>query len=241
MPCQAAAVKSMFMKAKKIDNLILVDLACHGVVPSEYLKQHISSISKKYNKEVSNITFRNKNSSYYLSLYDDNLEKFYSKTPYQDDVYYRGFINNLILRENCYHCHYARNERISDITLGDVDGSKDLRISENDRTQVSVILENTQKGKNLINNLITDKKIVVFKQNNAIEAIKYNKALNSPTIKHKNRKLFEEEYVLTNNFKISATKALKDELIKYKILFLPRKILRLLPKSIKEKIKKFLN
>ncbi len=241
LPCQVVAVKRMFIKANKIDNLILIDLACHGVVPSEYLKQHVSNISKKYNKDVSNVTFRDKNSSYYLSLYDNNFQKFYSKNPYQDDVYYRGFTNNLALRENCYHCHYARNERISDITLGDFNGSKDSRISESDRKQVSVILENTKKGADLINYLIFNKNIVVFKQNNIIESIKYNKALNSPAIKHKNRKIFEQNYIVTNNYKKSATKALKSELIKYRILFLPKKSLKLVPKSIKKKIKKILN
>ncbi len=241
LPCQVAAVKNKFARAKKLDNLILIDLVCHGVAPPEYLQQHIYNIANKYNKKVSNITFRDKNSSYYLSLYDNNSKKFYSKQPMQDDIYYRGFMNNLILRENCYHCHYARNERISDITIGDFDGLRDSRITEDNRSQVSLILVNTLKGENLIKDLISNKKIVVYKQEKVEEAIRYNKALNSPTIKHKNRELFEQKYILSKNFEKSANIALKEEITKYKILVFPRLVFKIFPKSLKIKIKKILN
>ncbi len=241
LPCQAAAVKMKFARFKKLDNLILVDLACHGIVPQEYLQQHVSYIANKYHKEVSKITFRDKNSSYYLSLYDNKFEKFYSKQPKQDDVYYRGFTNNLILRENCYNCHYARKERITDITIGDFDGLNDNRISEENKSQVSIILTNTKKGEEIINLLISNKKIVAYRQKSVEAAIEHNKALNSKVIKHENRKTFENEYILSNNFEKAATLALKNEIKKYRLLIVPkfiyRNVSKLFPKKFKQKVK----
>lgn len=45
LPCQIAAIKKMFYRY--LDNLLLVDLVCHGVTPADYLIQHIRSIEHK--------------------------------------------------------------------------------------------------------------------------------------------------------------------------------------------------
>lgn len=45
LPCQAAALRTLC--GEKKDNLIIIDIVCHGVCPYEYLKQHIKRVIKK--------------------------------------------------------------------------------------------------------------------------------------------------------------------------------------------------
>lgn len=54
-------------------------------------------------------------------------------------------------RENCYHCQFARQHRISDITISDYKGlGKYAPSNIIDNRQVSCILVNTDKGKTLL-------------------------------------------------------------------------------------------
>ncbi len=246
VPCQCAAVKMKFDKMKKNDNLVLIDIVCHGVVPFDYLSQHIEKIEKKYKKKVKKITFRNPKSKYYFSLYDECNNLFYRKDPNQTDCYFRGYMNNLILRENCYHCRYANEGRITDITLADTSKINDKRLLESkDCEQVNLVLANSEKGQKILNYLKEKNKITLYEQPEVSQAIKYNKQLHSPSVKNIKRGIFEENYIKTSNFDISVNKSLRNELIKYKILFIPNfikvKLLQLFPKKMKDKIKTKLN
>lgn len=243
LPCHVSAVKMKFARAKKLNNLITVDIVCHGVAPYEYLNQHIKHIAKKLNnKKITKVSFRNFDSSYDLKLYDQNLNSIYSKKPNQDDVYYRGYMENLILRENCYNCHYAKNQRISDITIGDFNVENDKRIIN--QKKVSLLLVSSTRGLNVIQKLINSNSITVYEQRNIKETLEYNKALNHPSIKHKNRYLFEQKYIENHDFEKSAKFCLRKELIIYKIFLIPNlvkiKILKFIPRNIKDNIKKLL-
>ena len=242
LPCHVSAIKMKFAKAKKLNNLITVDIVCHGVAPYEYLNQHIKTISNKLHKQITKISFRNFDSSYYLNLYDKKLKKIYSKTPNQDDVYYRGYMENLILRENCYNCHYAKNERISDITIGDFDVKNDRRIIN--QKKVSLLLVSSLKGVDLIQKLINNSNITVYEQVNIKKSLEYNNALNYPSAKNTNRELFEQKYKESSNFEKSSKLCLKQQLIRYKLFLIPNLIktemLKFIPQSIKNKLKRIL-
>lgn len=51
VPCQVAAVKNYINDNKKMNNLLTVDLICHGFAPMNYFKQHLKHIEKKNNVE----------------------------------------------------------------------------------------------------------------------------------------------------------------------------------------------
>ena len=74
----------------------------------------------------------------------------YSSEPY-GDTYFRAFLDGISYRKSCYHCPFARKERVSDVTIGDFWGLQDaaslpLEISEG----ISVLLPSSEKGKSLI-------------------------------------------------------------------------------------------
>lgn len=239
LPCQVAAIKKLASKRKQEDHLITVDLICHGTPPNRYLEEHLDYLEKKYQKKIKNISFRNPNSQYRFCLYDQKNEKFYCKKPDENDTYFKGFMSNLILRENCYHCHYAKEKRISDITIGDVDGSKFLSIPE--KKQISLVLISTKKGKDFFNCLIKEKRVKVIKQD-IKKGTEKNQALHHPSKKHPKRYLFEQEYMKKKEFEHAAKFALKKEVIQYHLSYVPNQLkylfCRMMPRSIKETLKK---
>ena len=55
LPCQVAALRKLF---RDNENLLLVEVVCHGTTPVSYLKQHIDMLSSKYGKTAMRMSFR---------------------------------------------------------------------------------------------------------------------------------------------------------------------------------------
>lgn len=146
LPCHVAALKR-YLVASGIDasKLVVIDLICHGVPSYEYWMNHLSHIEEKHG-EIRNVSFRGPHSVYILRCYSTDGRVVYQKDMHGDDTYYRAFCENLNFRENCYHCAYARYERISDMTLGDYSGLGQIWSYKGRRDMVSVVLANTDKG-----------------------------------------------------------------------------------------------
>ena len=192
LPCQIAAIKKMFYRY--LDNLLLVDLVCHGVAPADYLIQHIRSIEyKKDNKAVS-VFFRYtaySTDTFKFTLYNAKNDCFYAKRTANRDSYQVGYHRMISYRENCYHCQFARQQRISDITISDYKGlGKYAPSNIVDNRQVSCILVNTDKGKNFIDNLLK-KGNIVAEERPVKEPIEGDKQLQHPSQKSFARKIFE--------------------------------------------------
>lgn len=146
LPCQVGALRSLF---KDNENLILVDIVCHGGTPYKYLKQHISYIEKQIGLKCFKMSFRDPNFEtykYFFSLYEQNGECFYSKRTADGDTYQFGFHRSVTYRENCFNCIFAKSERASDITLLDFKGLNDMSQKNFNHINVSGVLANTTKG-----------------------------------------------------------------------------------------------
>ncbi len=185
-PCQVNGLKN-FLKNKNIENIITVDLICHGVPPAKYLKEYLKYL--KLNNKIDNVTFRGEN-NWHLTGYKKG--KVIYKKHNKEDFFYKSFLNGLFYRENCYQCRYARKERVGDITIGDFWGlGEDIPFNYPTEDGTSVILVNTEKGKKFIEE-IEDKIFLV--ERNLEEALKGNKQLNYPSSKNKNTLKFKEIY-----------------------------------------------
>ena len=176
-PCQTAAVRSLFPKNPK--NLYVVDIICHGVPSLEILQKHIKD--KIGGRDIDNIRFRN-NSLYEMQfllqdriLYKSNL----FEERYKDE-YFNAFFDGYTFRDSCYQCKYARNERVSDVTIGDF-----WRLGESIDTTtilphnygVSVVLPITNKGIELIDSVKS--KLNIYERP-IVEAIHGNDQLREP-------------------------------------------------------------
>lgn len=143
-PCQVAGLKSYIKRIP--EHLYLVDLICHGVPSLQMLCEHIHHILN--DRSAEHLSFR-KGQMFRIEL-TARCGTVYSSEPHKD-MYYRAFLKGISYRESCYHCPFARKERVSDVTIGDFWGLQDssslpLDISEG----ISVLLPTSEKGKSLI-------------------------------------------------------------------------------------------
>lgn len=150
-PCQIYGLKG-FLK-KDYDNLITMDIFCHGVPSPKVWQNYIKSLGK----EIESINFRDKRKSwenFNLTIkFKDGTELSESKSY---NEFMKLFLQNKILRKSCYDCKLRCNS-IADISIGDAWGQK---TQLNDNKGLSDIVINTEKGKLVFDNLdITKSKI----------------------------------------------------------------------------------
>lgn len=228
LPCHIAAFKKFFPKN---DNLFLVDLVCHGSIPTMYLQQHIANIEKNHSIKASKMSFRapeKGTESYYFTLYDNKNTILYSMRSVDNELYNVAFHGGIAYRENCYHCKFARPERVGDITIGDYHGLGEMAPCEYSQDKVSVMLVNTNKGDCIISSLST-----IHKDERPVEeAINGDVQLRRPSLKHKRREDFEK-YIKKYNgdFDAAVEKVLKLHTRREKYV-----MYRALPKRILKKI-----
>ena len=138
------------------DNVILVDLICHGVSSWKYVDKYRKEISKKRKNKLLLHLFRCKNerrkgSQFSRYIYENNK---IDEINNEKDYYMRLYFGNFILRPSCYHCSYTRGKKYSDITVGDFNGSDRLIESYPDNTKcISAIIVNTNKGDCFLKNV----------------------------------------------------------------------------------------
>ena len=66
-----------------------------------------------------------------------------------DNLYMRGFLDHLYLRESCHNCRYKGLERVADITLGDFWRVQDFLPEYDDNQGTSLLFVYSKKGKEL--------------------------------------------------------------------------------------------
>ena len=143
-PCEIRALKAYLNEKKVSDkNLITVDFMCHGVPSPGLFEAFVSSLEKKYNSKVKNVTFREKENGWrtqIMKVYFEDGRVWKRKSLHY--YYYYYFLNNYSLRNSCYGCkEYCSHE--SDITMADY---WNISPDEDDNKGTSLIICNTKKG-----------------------------------------------------------------------------------------------
>ena len=119
-PCQIGGLKA-YLK-KDYDNLLAVDLICHGVpspgVWRKYLKEAIKGDT------LLDFNFRDKKDGWkeFQCVTTTTTTTTTRREQQMSNSFFRGFLKNIYLRESCYQCKYKQLHRISDITLADAWG-----------------------------------------------------------------------------------------------------------------------
>lgn len=248
LPCQVAGLKK-YLSVKRIsaDNLLTVDLVCHGVPPEIYLEQHIKNIEDKKDRKTTDVAFRDPEFYTYTFTFTlrENGKCFYKKGVYRNDMYQIAYHKGIAYRDNCYSCKYANKYRQGDITLADFAGVGSLAKCSYDNKNVSCVLVNTPKGDETINELIRDDRI--FTETRPIEE-EYNteSILHMPTPVPEERKIFLSEYGKHGNFDKAMKNASQNIYIKNEIKYylrvqdIRRIMAKIIPERIKEKIRRIL-
>ena len=193
LPCQIAALRKLFPKH---DNLLLVDLVCHGTTPHDYLVQHIHTLEKECANKAVRMSFRDPETYTYtftFTLYDAEGKRFCERKIEDGDAYQVGYHKKITYRENCYHCPFAKNVRMGDLTIADYHGLGLCAPCSFSNRDVSLILSNTDKGEVWVQELIENKKIIVYERP-LEEPIKGEVQLRHPSTKTAERRDFEKLY-----------------------------------------------
>ena len=155
-PCQVAGLKKFIGQGN--ENLLLVDILCHGVPSQKLFDQWVDEEEAKNGKIVF-LKFRDKKKYGWQHCLTYVTEK--NGRIIRHDVlpafnpYYHLFMTGYTLRDSCYACRYACEERVGDITLGDYWGAAaNKAINYLDmKNGVSLVLCNTEKGTQAVHNL----------------------------------------------------------------------------------------
>lgn len=151
--CQVYALKRYLRKDD--ENLILVDILCHGVPSHNLLKAYIRHYEKTESKELSHIQFRDKAGNWQQY----HLKKFFTDGSTlshcnRADMFMRLFVGDYALNKACYSCPHATFPRVGDITLGDFWGNTEQRHPEWPITNgIGSVIGNTPKGCMLLTEL----------------------------------------------------------------------------------------
>lgn len=184
VPCQIAGLKNYLWT--DYDNLITVDLICHGTPPFQYLREHIDS---KVKGTWDSVSFRGKR-DWFLNAYR-NGEVCYSQKR-ECDTYFTAFLKGLTYRDNCYSCVYAQPKRCSDITIGDFWGIDRSTMKNPYNGRISLVLPNTEKGTQFWK-MCAD--CFVWEERTVEEAMNPAQGnLLNPSVPHEDRKGFIEMY-----------------------------------------------
>ena len=150
-PCQVAGLHKFLRKP--YDNLLSVDLICHGVPSPKVWRVYLEEVVKQ-GQSISCVEFRNKEKgwkkfSFFLS-YNGVGKTVSMLSPFTENHYMKAFLSDIILRPSCYECKARGCSSQSDITIADFWGIETLLPEMDDDKGTSLVLVNTNAGKNAV-------------------------------------------------------------------------------------------
>ena len=181
-PCQVAAVKNYIGEN---ENLLLVDIVCHGTPNNLFFKDYIKTEEGKKEIEIKEFKFRDKKHGQGpqggVVFYEKGIKK--TKCVYNyESSYYNLFLKGITFRDSCYKCPYAQNMRVGDITICDFWGIDEVlptvhkTMKGSGADAISGVSANTEIGAHYFEQI--EKNLIVHK-------VKFSDiALNNPQLNH---------------------------------------------------------
>ena len=152
-PCQIAGLRNFLRK--EYDNLLTVDVICHGVPSPKVWQKYLHEMSSSANASaaISGISFRDKSKgwkNYRLRVdYGASQSSVSVASLFQspsENAFMRSFLSCLSLRPSCHACPSKDGKSGSDITIADFWGIEKYNANFSDDKGTSAVLINTIKG-----------------------------------------------------------------------------------------------
>ncbi len=147
-PCQVDGLKGFLQR--DYENLITLDIVCHGVPNSDMLNDYLKYKWSGYTPK--DLCFRDKKMGWgmegYIKLSKNGREKTVYISP-KNSSYFSAFISGNVYRENCYRCPYAGADRPADISIGDFWGvmEEHQEYAGEMKDAISAVILNSEKGR----------------------------------------------------------------------------------------------
>lgn len=210
--CQILGLK-LFLR-KQYDNLLAIDVICHGVPSPKVWTKYLNEVSFGHNSQITDISFRNKKNGwhhYFLSIKNNEEVELSNIFPFSG-VYSRLFLSDLILRPSCYDCPAKFGKSGSDVTLGDFWGIENVIPEFDDDKGCSVVLAYNSKLLNLFEEM--EKREVSYelvKQGNP----SLDKSVNCPVNRNYFFHLLCSEKKLVHIYDLCINKSLKQRIRRF--------------------------
>lgn len=202
-PCQVSALKSYL--GKEYPHLLTADLVCHGVPSRMVYRKYLEEVYGKDN--IENFSFRTKEKGYSCTVLEVKLKD--GRTLYpslkEKDPYEKAFHGSYALRKSCINCKFAEFPRQGDFTIGDYWGVSLYDEKLNDGKGTSVVLVNSKKAEQVLEEIRSQAKLV---QETPLEAAKRKNRFGAYVSVPKMRDDFLEE-TAKNGFSEAVKKYLK--------------------------------
>ena len=143
--CQIAGLLKYLHKP--YDNLLTVDVACHGVPSPGVWEKYVQDLG------VNGVRFRDKCDSWKRYKVAYSYSGRVKKISVSSDPYMMSYLRNMNVRPSCYDCKFRAGYHCSDITLGDFWNVSNVCPKMDDGKGVSAVLVNSAKGQQAIESL----------------------------------------------------------------------------------------
>ena len=163
-PCQIAGLKKYLIKP--FDNLITIDLVCHGVPSPKVYRKHLAELSSKAGEPITCVKFRDKSNGWKQGETLFFTEHHKMGAPKRQEPYMRLFLNNIIIRPSCGQCAFNNKRSKADITIADYWGIDKQFPEFDDDKGVTLVIVNTDRGTSLFESI---------KENASVLATDYEK------------------------------------------------------------------
>lgn len=143
--CQVNALKKFL--GREYENLICVDVVCHGVPSPKLWRSYLKSIEKKRDK-IHTVNFRSKRNGW--ADYGLLLNQSYSNKG--TNPYLQMFLKDYCLRPSCYNCR-AKEDKKSDASIADFWGIESICKDLSDDKGTSLVIVRTEKGQSFFDRI----------------------------------------------------------------------------------------
>ncbi len=186
-PCQIAALKK-YLNNKNIsftEQLLTVDVICHGVGSNKYFEDYILDLEKKYKSKAISCSFRGKSrpdkiQEMYVTF--ENGKKYISAAG-SCDSFFIAYHRGLIIRKSCFSCPYAKTQREADLSIADHWGA-------NEGKARSAVIVSSEQGALLLQSTLPHVEYISVEQDDVLQP-----NMQAPTKKPKNYEEFWDAYL----------------------------------------------
>lgn len=145
LPCQVAALRSYLGSIP--NNLLLLDVICHGVPSQEtFLRYRDSVVSSDNRSAIVSFSFRDKTRSWQKAAPCWVLQTGSVQSIIPDNLFTKAFTLDLFSRPSCHRCPFRNWRSGSDITIGDHWDVASRPKEWDDETGVSSVVIRSKKG-----------------------------------------------------------------------------------------------
>lgn len=247
-PCQIGGLYNYLHKS--YDNLLTMDFLCHGVPSPKvwrlYLNEEVCAFQStrrvvgrntvlstlKAMPLLMGINFRDKTESWQKfrfalrfaePLCEGKRNSVLLSSSHRENIYMKGFLQDLYLRPSCYECKFKRFQSQSDITVADYWSIGRVNKAFYDEMGVSMVFINSRAGFNCMDSSVFDFVETTF------EDTLSNKGLEEFVEENKNRKRFFAKLDTTSSVKALIGKYVEPSLIEKifkKVLMKTKRLLK---------------